>query len=470
MRRATIAVIAVDRKDRYSPIRRVSWSPLAIGLRKRQVLAVLTKNRLLSIWESDGIAESWQRTCFVNHLLKTYSKSSQQEQTKIRAFSWLQPPPLSEPQKQLFRYLIIVDGTAKVSLFRIRQSDGNRYGSWVCSLLHTHKLFDPCLPADALTGQRARHQPPISYFKAGKWQNPIAEDGTVRMLLIEIELQRCLNQTARTRLMLACEPLKNGEFFFHSRKQQVRDQQNSNDSLFQRTQSISTQSDADFAASLKFPDSANHQLWESAASADGSGLAACVTFQPSEMDQHTTSSQRNCKLVYIWQKTSAAQVKSTRESLLELLWWIKARADVDTVVMNQGVDIVRTTAGCITTASMSSPDLIAWADKAEELVAGFHQSGDLDVDGDADMDQDPIEESCKIGSTAISFSEDLLPGRCAMGHTFARCGISLVAIQKPAASKYCSQCGKQFLYTAELGPLSGLSLSAALFEEFDVCP
>jgi hypothetical protein len=157
MCRATIADVVVDRKDRFSPIRRASWSPLGIGLHKPQVLAVLTKNWLLSISESDGTAESRQRTCIVNHLVNTDSKSSQQEQTKIRAFSWVQPPPPSEPQKQLSQCLIIVDDTAKVSLVRIRKSDGNRYRSWECSLLHTYKLSDPSLPADAPTGQRARH-------------------------------------------------------------------------------------------------------------------------------------------------------------------------------------------------------------------------------------------------------------------------------------------------------------------------
>ena len=59
--------------------------------------------------------------------------------------------------------------------------------------------------------------------------------------------------------------------------------------------------------------------------------------------------------------------------------------------------------------------------------------------------------------------------------SIARCNLSLLAIQEPGISKYCSQCDRQFLNAEEidLEPeqlRDGPSLTALLFEEFDVCP
>jgi hypothetical protein len=467
----TIADVEAGNSHFFSPIRRLSWSTLGIGVYKRHVLAVLTKNWLLSIWESDGTAASWQRTCLVNDFVKTDSAANQQQHIKIRAFSWLQPAPLPETRKRLCQYLVVIDDDANASLLRIQKSDRNRHGSWECSLLHTHKVSGPKLPVNA--GRRARNQPRVSDIKVGKWQKLTDEDGNVRMLLIEIEMQRCLDRTMKTRLVFACEPLENGDLFIHSREQQLCDQQSSNSSVPRRMGAVLTRPEADFVASLKFPGPVRHQTWGSAASPDGSGVAACVTFQSSEMDQRMASSQGDCTMVYAWQTTGIRRAQSCREPVFKILRWITAHANVDIVLNELDVDIVRAAAGCISTAFTSSPDLIAWADEAEELVAGYIQNADLDVNGDADMDQEPVAESCKVCPTArrsaISFSDDLLSGRCAEGHTFARCGISFVAIQQPAASKYCAQCGKEFLIP-ELGPQNGPSLSAALFEEFDVCP
>jgi hypothetical protein len=57
----------------------------------------------------------------------------------------------------------------------------------------------------------------------------------------------------------------------------------------------------------------------------------------------------------------------------------------------------------------------------------------------------------------------------------ARCNLSLLSIQEPGISKYCSQCDRQFLNAEEidLEPVqisNGPSLLTSLFEEFDVCP
>ncbi|KAH0014969.1 hypothetical protein KCU78_g8420, partial [Aureobasidium melanogenum] len=84
----------------------LDWSPPGLGKHKRSVLAVLTSNHVLSIWECVGkpeIATDWVRACVVNHALQAHYKekdvqSSEESEhdhfermrakQRIRAFAW----------------------------------------------------------------------------------------------------------------------------------------------------------------------------------------------------------------------------------------------------------------------------------------------------------------------------------------------------------------------------------------------
>lgn len=88
----------------------LAWSPPGLGKHERCVLAVLTANHILSIWECVGrleIPEDWKRVCIVNHTLKAFAASQEVEgseaevaekrkiRQRIRDFSWSQAPPSS---------------------------------------------------------------------------------------------------------------------------------------------------------------------------------------------------------------------------------------------------------------------------------------------------------------------------------------------------------------------------------------
>lgn len=84
----------------------LDWSPPGLGKHKRSVLAVLTSNHVLSIWECVGkpeIATDWVRACVVNHALQAHYKekdvqSSEESEhdhfermrakQRIRAYAW----------------------------------------------------------------------------------------------------------------------------------------------------------------------------------------------------------------------------------------------------------------------------------------------------------------------------------------------------------------------------------------------
>ena len=84
----------------------LDWSPPGLGKHKRSVLAVLTSNHVLSIWECIGkpeIATDWVRACVINHALQAHYKEKDVQdpeesehdrferlraKQRIRAFAW----------------------------------------------------------------------------------------------------------------------------------------------------------------------------------------------------------------------------------------------------------------------------------------------------------------------------------------------------------------------------------------------
>ena len=90
-----------------STVTALSWSAPGLGTHRRSVLAVLTSNLVLSIWESKSDPreqESWERVLVINHSLRDYFSShdgnintsdgrrcSLRQRTRIRAFVWAEP-------------------------------------------------------------------------------------------------------------------------------------------------------------------------------------------------------------------------------------------------------------------------------------------------------------------------------------------------------------------------------------------
>lgn len=79
----------------------LAWSPPGLGRFRRSLLAVLTSNLILSLWEPVGAKGQWARVAVVNHALHpSQGKSTELEgldlrKSNIRSFSWC--PPLQIP-------------------------------------------------------------------------------------------------------------------------------------------------------------------------------------------------------------------------------------------------------------------------------------------------------------------------------------------------------------------------------------
>lgn len=79
----------------------LAWSPPGLGRFRRCVLAVLTSNLILSLWEPVGAKGQWARVAVVNHALHASQDNPTElegidfRKTNIRSFSWC--PPLKVP-------------------------------------------------------------------------------------------------------------------------------------------------------------------------------------------------------------------------------------------------------------------------------------------------------------------------------------------------------------------------------------
>ena len=96
---------SVGAEQSQSNVVGLAWSPPGLARHRRSVLAVLTSNLLLSLWEPVGANGQWVRVCVINQaLLPTPGTLPQTEKfmgadlrrSNIRSFQWC--PPLQVPQ------------------------------------------------------------------------------------------------------------------------------------------------------------------------------------------------------------------------------------------------------------------------------------------------------------------------------------------------------------------------------------
>ena len=130
----------------------LQWSPPGLGRFRHCVIAVLTSNHVLSIWECNGkstVSGDWKRTAIVNHALKAqYAKSMDnsgesagqnsewiQVSQRIRAFAWCPDNGSSssldtdgrgsvDTQEELHHLLAVSSEAGDISILRLRSPHG----------------------------------------------------------------------------------------------------------------------------------------------------------------------------------------------------------------------------------------------------------------------------------------------------------------------------------------------------------
>lgn len=123
-----------------STILGLAWSPPGLAKFRRSVLAVLTSNLILSLWEPTGPNSQWTRVGIVNHALYPDPSTPAQQtghafrQVNIRSFEWCLPlkaPSVSKPSSSMHDFecrwgvylLTVATDANEILLLRVKRSE-----------------------------------------------------------------------------------------------------------------------------------------------------------------------------------------------------------------------------------------------------------------------------------------------------------------------------------------------------------
>ncbi|CRG83515.1 1,4-alpha-glucan branching enzyme GlgB [Talaromyces islandicus] len=98
---------SIGAEQSLSTVAALAWSPQGLGKHRRCVLAVLTSNLVLSLYEADGQRRTWSRVAIVNDAVEAYFRVAEkkkknhessarnlqnlQRKGRVRAFAWCSP-------------------------------------------------------------------------------------------------------------------------------------------------------------------------------------------------------------------------------------------------------------------------------------------------------------------------------------------------------------------------------------------
>lgn len=93
----TFSTFSLGEEQSASTVSTITWSPAGIAKHRRCLLAVLTTNSLLSLWETNGELGKWERVCLLQPTLQEHfgkpvnDEDPLRKKTRIRSFCWSPP-------------------------------------------------------------------------------------------------------------------------------------------------------------------------------------------------------------------------------------------------------------------------------------------------------------------------------------------------------------------------------------------
>ncbi|KAJ9610788.1 hypothetical protein H2200_005565 [Cladophialophora chaetospira] len=200
---APIAQFSLGEELSDSTVVSIAWSSSGIARYKRSLLAVLTSNLVLSLWETNGKPGEWQRTCIVNQHLPTGGNNEVEDKvrlrTRVRAFTWLSSlgdgTDSSERERQI---LAVADDDYTISFLEVRKTTGMAQRQWSIDCLLQHKVIDQDHSKSQATNKQSlrsilAHSSPVSGLDAGEWEEDEVANGipTLQTSVIKVSLGQC---------------------------------------------------------------------------------------------------------------------------------------------------------------------------------------------------------------------------------------------------------------------------------------
>ncbi|KAI1629257.1 transcription factor IIIC subunit delta N-term-domain-containing protein [Exophiala viscosa] len=502
---ANIKHVSFGEEISDSTIVSLAWSPPGVGLHRRSVLAVLTSNLVLSIWETDGRLGMWKRTCIVNQHLPAHvnrqDSSQARRQKRIRAFCWL--PSVASAASPLWSptFLVVADDTGTIFIFRVWKNKNGVYGHWSFEMVAQHAIgtVDTQSPL-AMVRLSLRsiipHSSPVSKLEiVGTGAN--GEILSKELLLQVSRYRDTLPQTFAVNIEeptqgKAADPRGNTfkvsitEFTSGGRCPNSR---RPSESIFE----VAIQKPrSDFDDKFSLGGRIRLRYYGTSYSPDKSQAAACISLHPADMIEYGIPSTQHTKVVFaqIKEHVRDGRLNKDASAVHEEILQYMASTPADWIKKPLDWKIAKSATAHIFGSYQHSKALSSWAYSTLKLVSALSESEDRIKEGNtlpaSNKDKESLTASgrgnavapenqetceiCEICDAVIPFSVPPISARCDRGHQFSRCNLSFIAIQEPGLSKYCAKCGRQFLDAAKLSLPDGPSLSQALFDKFDVCP
>jgi len=513
---ATLGHLSVGEEQSESVVVGVSWSPPGLGIHRRSVLAVLTSNLILSIWETDGSQRGWQRTSILNQHLAPYQSNddldkrtgSARHQLRIRAFAWSAPlrtPPDTRWGKHM---LVVVDDDSNLTCFNISKKANGGYGKWSITRLCTTSLASPAqrpktFPRMTKLQRTIWERTPVKRIILEPWQTEYDNSHADRLQYVARSSISCMTSQGREARKFTIEvtpasketnariipfpslsaqdPTQNSQHEKHAHKNLQEFA-----TLYSPVENLQWHEAlervcADFDRQNHLNGLYRVRFWGLAKSPDNQVEAACVTLHPWDTYEYTSAVHEKCHVVLRLLGRPLVQPADHHRSENEVLMSI-SETIIDLLARQR---IRYSTLDCKLLRAYSAwvslhPEQAETRHRLEEKIRA-QQHGPTDTENSADdvqasraqtlegLDAELLAQSadlCSICGSQIS----LTATACESGHPFSRCSLSLLSIQEPGISKQCAMCERQFLDISKLEPQDSQSLSVRLFDALDTCP
>lgn len=507
---APISKLSLGEEQLDSIVVALAWSPPGLGLHSRAVLAVLTSNSLLSIWETNGLQRGWRRSCIVNHHLPTLKQddsfqtalSPSRQYLRIRSFAWSDPFIHTTQPKWGSHFLALVDDDNNLFFCRIEKSAKNDYGQWCVTVLATIRLGRESVSNQEGNRRTSMQQilaqrSTVRSIRVGSWSVSTEEDkaeidaraiiscdffhsAVNPAMLVQVTISDDNMRTEASRRISAVlsesvnseppasilpfEPAtQNGDISY-----QLSDKPEWKEVLEKACHDYSKRNNLNGLFRVRFRSYtvSPHRDIE----------AACVTLHPWDMYEYTPLGSEACHIVFRTLRVSAQVANlgiDSEASVLERTSNFISNTIASRELKWNALD--RKLLGNYRNLALSQPSLIGKTADQEILNAalklfGNAENGTLEVSAHEKSMHTALSESCTMCGSVIDMALPISSAACQVGHRFTRCSLSLISIQEPYISKTCSGCSRQFLDIPKLGSVESPSLVQELFDEFDVCP
>jgi hypothetical protein len=500
---ATVTQFSLGEELSESTIVSIAWSPQGLGVYRRSVLAVLTSNLLLSLWETNGRLGSWQRTAVVNQYLPVEPSNegagNARRQRRVRAFAWLPILPSSAESRSGRQLLAVADDNYIVSVYHVWKAKGAVHGQWsfrlltqctVAGMLH----LEPNTPTTQSLRANLSQSSLISSLETTAWQaeEDQSDDGT-RCLFVKVSRGQCSAPSfLRVQVRSSqADPAKDGReldasiILLPSMPNLVLPAPPSKDMF----KPVVEESRSEFARNHGLRGKVRVNYWGTAWSPHHNVAAACVSLHPSDLIEYVIPSAQRITVHFIRVREPLVGDCAVEDpaAVQKRIFEFMVESSEGQISTDFDQKTIRNTAALMKLNfkdSTNVADLVdAWLERHQSTLSepksarGYIQGQGTGERQDDLMDLDRTEtngkseELCELCDEPIPFTSDLDRARCNRGHQFSRCWLSFVAIQEPGISKYCSKCGRQFLDPGKMEfQGDGPSLGRALFDQFDVCP